>query len=143
MRTTKDTDEAVEKVYSEIDRAISAIKRGVNLIVMEDSKSVVGKGLDGEEVGAFRPGNRNERDNQFYTQNQHKIPASKKEEVCMESALRQRNIANSLHSIQQQNQVKDRRGHSSPDIDRMVMAECQHKFKTGKETKIMKIYLKK
>ncbi|VVC26960.1 Endonuclease/exonuclease/phosphatase [Cinara cedri] len=59
---TSDTeDDAIEEVYSGLEELCKLAKGEDNLIIMGDWNAIVGEGAEGQEVGAFGLGTRNER----------------------------------------------------------------------------------
>ena len=65
MPTSDHQDEEVEVMYDVIGEIIDAHVRRGNLIVMGDWNSVIGEGRDGNEVGNFGLGRRNDRGNKL------------------------------------------------------------------------------
>ncbi|XP_066998280.2 craniofacial development protein 2-like, partial [Anabrus simplex] len=61
MPTSSADDEEIERIYEEIEDLIQYVKGDENVIVMGDRNAVVGQGREGNTVGEFRLGQRNER----------------------------------------------------------------------------------
>ncbi|XP_049864013.1 craniofacial development protein 2-like [Schistocerca gregaria] len=61
MLTSSADDEEIEEMYDQIKEIIQIVKGDENLIVMGDWYSVVGKGREGNVVGEYELGQRNER----------------------------------------------------------------------------------
>ncbi|XP_067004726.2 craniofacial development protein 2-like, partial [Anabrus simplex] len=61
MPTSSAHDEEIERIYEEIEDVIQYVKSHENLIVMGDWNAVVGQGREGNTVGEFGLGQRNEK----------------------------------------------------------------------------------
>ena len=61
MPTSEHSDEEVEQIYDQIEELIKRQKGTENLLIMGDWNAVVGEGKDGDEVGPFGLGKRNDR----------------------------------------------------------------------------------
>lgn len=59
--TSDAEDDAIEEVYSGLEELCKLAKGEDNLIIMGDWNAIVGEGAEGQEVGAFGLGTRNER----------------------------------------------------------------------------------
>jgi len=61
MPTSEHNDEEIEKMYEQIEEVVDRQKGSDYVIVMGDWNAVVGEGRDGNEIGQFGLGTRNER----------------------------------------------------------------------------------
>ena len=61
MPTTNAEDEDIEMMYEEIEDLMRKEKATDQVIIMEDWNAVVGEGREGNAVGEFGLGNRNDR----------------------------------------------------------------------------------
>lgn len=60
MPTTDEKDEVVEHCYEDLGGLISNVKSEENLILLGDWNAIVGEGVEGNVIGRFGLGNRNE-----------------------------------------------------------------------------------
>lgn len=142
MPTTQEVDEEVEKCYENISELITNIKGEENLILLGDWNATVGEGAEGNVVGKFGLGRRNERGErliEFCTQ--HKLVITntifqhhprRRYTWKAPGDLRRAQIDYILVKERFKNQVKDSRSYPGADVDsdhNPVIIRCELKFK--------------
>ena len=146
MPTSKHSEEIIEEVYDELNDAISTVKSEENLIIMGDWNAVVGENMEGNIVGNYGYGVRNERGDrlvEFCSRNRLVVANTwyqhhpRRRYTWTAPGDRKRyQIDYILIKQRFRNQVRNCRSYPGPDIDsdhNVVIGDCKLKFKTLKK----------
>ena len=151
MPTSNHSNEEVAEMYEKIESIISSEKGKIVTIVMGDWNAVVGEGRDGQEVGNYGLGHRNDRGEDL-------VEFCKQQRMCITNTWfkhhkRQRytwkqpgdgnryQIDYIMIKQRYRNSIKDARSYSGPDADtdhNMVMIKMRVKFKKVMKGKMLK-----
>lgn len=142
MPTTDESEEVVERCYEDLSELIEKIKSEENLIVLGDWNAIVGEGAEGNVVGKYGLGQRNERGERLAEFcSQHKLVVTN---TLFQHHLRRRYTWKAPGDIRRaqldyilvrqrfRNQVKDSRSYPGADVDsdhNLVVMRCELKFK--------------